>query len=733
MPHTKLGQVPRRPRRFFAGTAIAALSLSAVSTAHAAEQAAASTTAEEGALQEIVITAQRRSEKQQNVPISISTVTGAALEQKGIVDVAQLPQAVPALRIDYAGNNVQPTIRGVGSQVAGPGFVSNIGVYVDGYYIPSPGASDINLVDISSVSVLKGPQGTLFGYNATGGAIQITTPSPEHETSGFARVGYGSHNDINGAFYVTTGISQMLAFNVAASYDGGDGYVTNTVSGDRKAGQYSTWSVRPKLLFTPTDNMSFLLAYAHSYTDDPWTQNTIARDGQTIGSIVPNNIIATDRGQVSNNAPNFMHLTSDSITLTSSFKFDFADLTSYTGYRTDDVSQGLEYDDTPANIYAAQWTIPDTTFTQEFDLASKSGGRLQWVVGAFYMDLKDTYHYNTNSAVSPDGTGAPFNPLFTSKNDTKSIAGFADATYQVGDKVFLTAGGRYSHDESCLSFDLFIADLVGSGCTTFTNFSPRAVARYQIDAQSSVYGSFTEGYKSGTLPGSSFSLTPVLPEKIDAFEVGYKIATSAVQFNTAAFYYNYKDIQVTAYGANGASVTRNAAAAHIYGLDGDLTWNVTPDFTLNVSGAYTHAHYADFPNAIGFRQDLVPTSPTYGQFGTFNVDATGYQVQRTPEFAGNVGASYGFNVGGGRLVLNANLFYTSKFYFDAVQQLPQDAYTLLNLRGTWTDRSGHYSVALFGTNVTSEKYFAQNFTDTFASRAVYGPPALVGGTFTVHF
>ena len=686
-----------------------------------------------GSMAEIIVTAQKRSERLQDVPISISSVTGAALEQRGIEDVQQLSQTVPALRIDYAGNTVQPTIRGVGSQVAGPGFISNIGVYVDGYYVPSPTATDINLVDISNVSVLKGPQGTLFGYNATGGAIQITTPSPEQDTSGFARVGYGSHNDINGAFYATTGISPMLAFNVAASYDGGDGYVTNIYTGDKKAGKYSTWSIRPKLLFTPTDSISFLLTYAHSYTDDPWTNNTIARNGETFGSIVPNNLIATGRGQVSNNAPNFVHLTSDSGTLTSAFKFDFADLTSYTGYRRDYVSQGLEYDDTPANIYAAEWTIPDTTFTQEFDLASKSGGRLQWVVGAFYMHLKDIYNYSTNSAVSPSGTGAPFNPLFTSSNDTKSTAVFGDATYQVADKVFLTAGGRYSHDEACLTYDLFPYALVGSGCTTFTNFSPRAVARYQIDSQSSVYASFTEGYKSGTLPGSSFSLTPVLPEKIDAFEVGYKIATGEVQFNTAAFYYNYKDIQVTAYGANGTSVTRNAAVAHIYGLDSDLTWSVTPDFTLNVSGVYTHARYADFPNAIGFQQNLVPTSPSYGQFGTFNVNANGYQVQRTPDFAGSVGASYGFNLGGGRLVLNANVYYTSKFYFDAVQQLPQDSYSLLNLRGTWTDRSGRYSASLFGTNVTSQKYFAANFTDTFGSRAVYGPPALVGGTFTVHF
>ena len=686
-----------------------------------------------GSIAEIFVTAEKRSEKLQDVPISISSITGVALEAKGIAQVAGLPETVPALRIDYAGNTVQPTIRGVGSQVAGPGLISNVGVYVDGYYIPSPTASDINFVNITSVNVLKGPQGTLFGYNATGGAIQITTPQPEKTASGFARVGYGSHNDINGAFYGTTGIGETLAFNVTASYDGGDGYITNIVSGDKKAGKYDSWSIRPKLLFSPSDSVSFLLAYSHSYTNDPWTQNTIARNGQTIGSIVPNNTIATDRGQVSNNAPNFMHLTSESTTLTSIFNFDFADLASYTGYRTDAVSQGLEYDDTPANIYAAEWANPDSTFTQELDLTSKRGGKLQWVVGAFYMDLKDIYRYSTNSAVSPSGTGDPFNLLFTSKNDTKSTAVFADATYQVADNVFLTAGGRYSHDKPCLSFDLIPFGLVGSGCATFTNFSPRAVVRYQLDPQSSVYGSYTAGYKSGALPGSAFSFVPVLPEKIAAIEVGYKIATGSVQFNVAGYFYNYKDIQVTAYGPGGTSITRNAAAAHNYGLDGDLTWKVTPDFGLTLSAAYTHARYQSFSNAIGFQQNLTPTSPSYGQFGVFNVNADGFPVQRTPNFATSVGANYGINVAGGRLVLNANLFYSSKFYFDSVQQLPQDSYSLLNLRGTWTDGSGRYSVSLFGTNVTGEKYFAQNFTDTFGSRAVYGPPTLVGGTLTVHF
>jgi len=682
---------------------------------------------------EIVVTAQKRSEKLQNVPISISAVTAAQLSQRNIAQVSQLSQSVPALRIDYSGNTIQPTIRGVGSEVAGPGFISNIPIYVDGFYIPSPTASDINLVDLESVNVLKGPQGTLFGYNATGGAIQINTKQPEQETSGLFRAGYGSYDHVSTAFYGTTGLTDTLAVSLGAAYEYGNGYIRNIVTGDKDAGQFRDYSFRPKLLWKPANGVSFLLAYSHSYTNDPTVNETVARDGHTIGSIVPGNVIATGRGEISNNAPDFMRLKSDSITLTSRADLGFADITSYTGYRKDSVSQGLEYDDTPANIYGAQWKIPDKTFTQEIDLSSKSGGRFNWVVGGFYMHLTDVYDYNTNTATSTRFDGGPYNPLFTSKNTLDSYAVFADGTYEIVDNLFLTAGGRYSIDHPKLAYDLFPADLIGGTKVSFHNFSARGVVRYQLNPQSNVYASFTQGYKAGTLPGSAFNNLPVKPEHIDAYEAGYKIANRILRFNVAGYYYNYRDIQVTSYGANGVSITRNAAAAHIYGVDGDLSLQLTRSFSINASAAYTHAKYSKFTNAIGFQQDLNPTSATYGQFNTITVDASGFSVARTPRFAGSIGGDYGMDLAGGRLALDANLFYTSHFYFDSVEELPQKHYILLNMKATWTDPSKKVDLSVYGTNVTSTKYLTQNFTDTFASRAVYGAPSEFGGSVTFHF
>lgn len=719
-----------RRTRYLGACALLPLALAFSTSALAQDAVAAAEVADTS--NDIIVTAQKRSERLQDVPISIQAMTSAEIERKGVMQVSALPQAIPALRINYAGTNIQPSIRGIGSLVAGPGLYANIPVYIDGYYVPSPGASDFDLINIAAVNVLKGPQGTLFGFNATGGAIQLITRDPQFDPTMIARLTVGTHGQLGATFYGSTGITSNLAMDVAASYAQGDGFTRNIVTNDQDAGAYDRWSVRTKLLWEPTDGISFKLAYAHRQESNPRAVLTSARDGATVGINVPGNIIASDRDEVSMTGPAFFRVRSDSVTLTSNFDLGFADLTSYTGYRYDRIDQGLDYDTTPANIYSVIAAIPDKTITQEFNLTSKPGGPLSWVVGAFYMDATNTYHFNVNTP-GGEGYGAPFTRLFNTENNLKSYAVFADATYEVIDNLFLTAGGRYSINKPHLNYELVKAGISDSGGTTFRDFSPRAVIRYEVSPQSSVYASYTKGYKTGTLPGSSFSLTPVDPETINAFEAGYKLANSLLRFNIAAYYYDYRDIQVTAYGTNGAGITRNAAKAEIYGLDGDLAINVTEDFSLNIGAAYTHAEYKDFPDAIGMVQVLDPTAPNYGMFTNVNIDASGLPVARTPRFAGNIGASYGVDLADARLVLNANLFHTSSFFFDSVKQLPQAAYQVLNLKATWTDPSDTIDVSVFGTNVTNTKYRAYSQVDSYSIRQTWGEPSMVGVSFTARY
>ncbi len=535
-------------------------------------------------------------------------------------------------------------------------------------------------------------------------------------------MGYGRYNTLNGGVYGTTGVTDTLAVNLGAAYEYSDGYVKNLVTDNDHAGEYHQWYVRPKVKWTPNDDMSFTFAYAHDYENNPLTQNVNARNQETVAIAVPGALIPTSRGTVALDAPSYSFLTSNSYTLTSKFNLGFADLTSYTGYRTDTESQGLDYDATSAPINGSNWNVPDKTFTQELDLSSKSGGRVTWVAGLYYLWYQDDYNYFTNN-----------NAIFVSTNKTNSFAEFADVTYEVVDKLYLTAGARYSEDRPSVSWDLFPLSFADSGATKFHNLSPRGVLRYELTPDSSVYASYTQGYKPGGLPASAFSLVPVKPETIDADEVGYKFAGPVFRVNVAGFFYNYKDIQVVTYGAGGSGFVVNAAVAHIYGIDGEAAYEVTHDLELTLSAGWTHARYQSFTNATSTTQNLNPASPNYGAISLVPFDATGSPVERTPDFSGSLGANYGFDVADGRLVLNGNLFYTDRFNFDVAGQLPQPSYALLNLRATWTNPTKLYDLAVYGTNVTNRSYYISSFTDPNASRAVYGDPAMFGVSVTFHF
>jgi len=698
------------------GTLVAVPQASWAQDAAAQPQDAASQTSPN----EIVVTAQKRAEALQDVPISIAAVTSQQLAQSGIEQVLDLPQAVPSLRVNYAGTFVLPTIRGVGSVVALPGLTQNIATYVDGYYVPTPSSSNFDLVSVESVNVLKGPQGTLFGANATGGAIQINTRDPEYKPSALIRFGYGSYNTVSSAVYATTGIGDKFAVNVAANYEYSDGYVTNIVTDDDKVAKYHKYSVRTKALFEPTDGIKFVAAYQHSYSNDPISQMVVARDGVSAGNAYPGTVFSYDSPKrVALDMPGYARFKQDSFSLKSEFDLGFATLTSYTQYRKDGVDQGLDYDASSAPNNFSYWSVRDKTFTQEVNLASSGSGPLNWVVGAFYLNYKDAYDYNTYVYALEQGVD-----VFQSRNKTESYAGFAEVTYQPVEKLFLTGGVRYTKDKPQVAYNLQAYGLTGAGDAKFDNTSFRAVARYQLTPRSNVYASFSQGYRSGGLPGSAFSTVPVQPETINAWEVGYKTAEGPLRFNVAGFYYDYKDIQVTSYGAGGQSLTVNAAKARIYGIDADVTYTITPDFSVTLAGTWTDAKYKDFPNALGRDFDTLEA---------FNVDASGFRVERTPKFAGSFSANYGFDLAGGRLVLNGNVFHSGKYYYDPAHQLDQPAYTLVNLKATWTDPSDHVDFSIFGKNVFNEKYFVASFIDPSSARARFGDPATFGGSITYRY
>ena len=723
--------VPNRKSRLLSGGACAALLLcSAPAMAATAEDDADRYSGE------IIVTAQKRAEALEKVPISISAVSNEQLQASGIAQVRELPLAVPAMRVNYAGTFVLPSIRGVGSIVSMPGLVQNVATYVDGFYVPTASASNFELVSVESVNVLKGPQGTLFGANATGGAIQVNTRAPQQELSGLVRVGYGSYNNLKAAAYITGGLTDGIAADLSASYERGDGYITNTFDNNDKVAKFEKWTVRPQLLIEPSDGISVRLAYEHTESDDPGTQMVVAHDRFSLGNplFYPGTVMVNDDvKRVSLDNPGYARRKFDSVTMKVDIDLGFADLTSYTGYRSDRIAQGLDYEASVVPLNFSHWTVKDKTFTQELNLTSKGGGRFNWVLGGFYMNFKDDYDYNTNGA-----------DVFMSENNADSYAVFAEGTYELVDDLYLTLGGRYTHDKPCVAFNLQAAGVTDSGCASFNDFSMRSVLRYEVTPNSSIYASYSQGYRSGGLPASTFNAhVPVKPEFIDAYEVGYKLGGGPLRLNVAGFFYDYRDIQVTAYGAGGGATVLNAGQAHIYGIDGDLSWRVSDDLTLTLAASLTSAKYIDFGrydaagncvNCAQGRQMITdPADPRFGSIVDVAIPASNTRVERTPPFSGSAGISYGFDVAGGRLVTNASLFYTDGYYFDTAHQIRQDKYALLNLGATWTDPSDHIDVSVYAKNVTNSKYYRSSFRDPYAQRSVYGEPVTFGGSVTYRF
>lgn len=744
---------------------------SAIALIGAAAFLPAAAQAQDGATErdddEIVVTAQRREEKSLDVPVTVTSLSAAALETANVNDLSDIAKITPGLRFDFASGYSQPTIRGVGTAVVSSGAVGNVGIYVDGFYSPNPIVSDMQLLKVRSVQVLKGPQGTLFGRNTTGGAILVQTADPSTETGGEVKVSYGRYNELRGQAYATFGLGEKVAMDIEGMYSRGDGFTTNISTGKR-VGDYKNWSVRTGIKAELSDSVSVLLRYQHNSIDDPTSalisgyRDTEATPGQVYitpvgapgaGTRTPFTItqgapfFATP-GQITYN-PNevawgsnpaeqqFFRSKSDIIQGTIKADLGFADLTSYTQYRKEDADSRIEGDYSGAEVFDIGLPNDNMTFTQELLFTSKPGTRLQWTAGLFYVKNRDTYRVFFDFL--------PAFGIFTrsgefgSSSVSESLAAYADLTYEVSPKFFITAGARYAHDsqKDVRSQAAFSPNFTATPANLATvkgdRVTPRVVLRYKPTEEMSVYASYSKGYKAAFLDlGGGVTDRTVRPEKIDAYEVGLKFDNRQVSFEVAGFYYDYKDLQVSLY-QSGQALIVNAAAAKVYGLDAQARFNVSDALSINMGANIINARYKDFRNApiytpcfsisraVNAAGKFLDPNAACGVFDpadiNFNSGISGQAypisgqqlndvtMQRAPSFTGNVGMRYRTDLGGGELDLTGNLYYSSKFFFGPSGiQFPQKGYEVLSLRAAWTDASDRYQIAVFGDNVTNSRY-----------------------------
>jgi iron complex outermembrane receptor protein len=735
---------------------------------------------------EIVVTAQRRNERQVDVPISITALSAAKLETANVQNLGDIGKITPALRFDSQSAFVQPSIRGIGTGITTSGGGSNIGIYIDGFYSPNPVAADFQLLIVSSIQVLNGRQGTLFGHNTTGGAILITSADPSETTAVQAKASYGSFNAQRYQGYATFGIAKGIAMDVEGIYAKGDGFQTNILDNDHHVGAYENWTVRTGLKIDVTDGWTILGRYTHSHMDDPSSQLTNSNTDTTIDpttgqpwgitTFTAPGLYTTDHDKVAANIPRFTTTNSDIGQLTIRGDLGFANIASYTQYRHEHTDQSEDLDQVGLDIFQLGLPIIDKTWTQEVLVTSKPGPRLQWTAGVFYFNNQDTWITNIDNYV---GTPVGRLRLGGSGSTTRSLAGFADATYQLTDRLFLTGGVRVSRDSVVNAFwnTMFLADSYTRTDGTVvpapngevavpnvhsTKATPRVVLRYKPDDHSSVYASYSKGYKAAiTDVGGScqdppgYTCNKIKPEDVDAFEVGYKYAAHNFSVETAAYYYNYKNLQVSEYLGAALAYITNAAKSQIYGLEGSVHYDFDSHLSVDLGGSWNHARYKTFGSVAA--DGTVTGAPIYascpttpfpvgskyfgscspGSFDYVNTDTILHNthMQHTPDFTGNATARYTTGMTqAGQFTLSGNVYYSSSLYFSpSGTQFRQPSYATLQLRAEWLDPSKRFSLAVFGDNVTDTRYRTQVQFNAFGIGAQWNTPATVGVEAGVKF
>ena len=696
-----------------------------------AQETNTETQAESQGLEEITVTARKRDENMQDVPASVSALSAGELERRFDSDVRDFAGASPNIVIDDTqqgpGGVAAIYIRGIGVGDVEKSVDPAVGVVFDDIYIGQSSGSLLKAIDIDRVEVLRGPQGTLFGRNATGGVINLARSRPTYDLTGKARATYGRFDTFKVEGVTSTGLSDNVAVKVSGAYEKSDGYMYNKFF--KQPGQRSEfYAVSGALLFEPTDNLDIQVSYDHQKTkQDPPQLLAVNR---------PTDLFCKAYAQCSptpgvpTSGDSYVSLSNGPLDKNASFKLDMA-----VAKATYDVGSDMQLD------YILGWLKTDETITQDFDsspftlyhtdrparwrqttnelrLTKGGSGPVTFVLGAYLWDSQ--YTINLKNYI---GFAGP--PLLTSATDVtqtnKSWAIYGEGDYDLTEKLTLTVGARYTKDKkSSIVNDLPvkiygtlievnpIVTLPGSIKMakpveeSWKKFTPRVSLRYELSDDSMVYGLWSRGYRGGGFNGRPATLSaatiPYDPETLDNYEVGFKteFADNRVRLNGSAFIMKYTDMQqdldVPAPGTSTGRENRtiNASSAEFKGFELDLTARLFDGFTLNGNLGYLDAKYKDF---VG---DIYSTGRP--------VDASFLKIRRAPKWTGSVGGTYEAAIGndasawisgdvryiGGHEITflnNPNLRNGGQFLVDAS----------INARFSKT------TISLFGKNLANEK------------------------------
>ncbi|RYY28461.1 MAG: TonB-dependent receptor [Sphingomonadales bacterium] len=703
-----------------------------------AQEAPAAPAAEQddSAVGDIIVTANRREERLQEVPTSITAVTGGTLERSGVNNLRDLPQITPGLTLTRASNAYQPFIRGIGTRNSSTGDEPNVSVYVDGVYQPEMAATALDLVGVERVEVLRGPQGTLFGRNATGGLINVITEDPSHDTKGTAFLSYGRFNEVTGKVYATTGLSDKLSMNISALGTRNDGYIRDVSRGNELVGEREAYLVRTKLLFEPSAGDRIVLALSYGRMKDAANEYRNPYSGNTAARNTPGALITTAPWTAAPTVPHDTNARQFNGSLQTAFDLGGVQFATTTAYQSTRGRNRTDEDHTPVDILHIDADMKSDYFSQEVRLLSQGPGPFNWIVGGYAFLGKGGFE--RIDLLNPAGIVQRIHAMQT----TRSYSVFGEATWEFAENWFLLGGARYTIDTRIydgISKNAAGATLAQASDKKSTSRAPSFRASLRRDfGDTNVYASFSRGFKGGTFNTGTVSNSPIAvrPEKLDAYEIGIKSnPLRTLQTNLSVFHYDYSDIQLTGRDAvTSLTVLTNAARGRIRGAEFEATFVPVPEFRLSGNVAILDAKYSSFPAA----QIFTPILNGAGQpTGTGNVsaiaDVSGKQMFRAPKFTASVNADYHVETGAGEFAINGNVFHSSKFFYDVNNRTFQPAYWKINGEVSFTPAGTDLKVAIWGRNLTNEVIYGWVTQTANGDGASYTEPRTYGISLTKKF
>ena len=518
-----------------------------------------------GMLGEIIVTAQKRPERLQDIPLTVTAVSADDLGAYNITNNRDLNMVVPGLSIQAQGSYTLPAIRGVTTTLTSLGDEPNIATYVDGVYYPVSFGDFFEFNNIDHIEVLKGPQGSLFGRNATGGAINIVTKTPSDVTTGAFSVGYGRFHEFDLDGYISGPLTDKLSADLSITRKKDDGWARDIYLG-RDVAATDTFAARSKLVFRPDDAAKFTLVLDFSRVDDPPPNFLIGGDSLAKLLAPPGTpvVVPSQYGTTASNFAVTNPVAQIGVSLTSEFNFRPFDLISVTAARQAHADGHFDIDATSLNFIDLYYGPLSRSLSEDLRLQSNDhDARLVWVGGLnlfFDTDSFDPFSIFTFGLSQPQ---------FGSVH-TDAYALYGQATYKVTDPFSITAGLRASQEHKYESFSQDPQPLLGSpgipstqASHDWNDVSPKVTFDYQIAPKTKGYVTVSKGFKSGAYNVSSFSTRPVDPETLWDYEIGVKSDINEhLRINAAAFYYDYRNIQVQSFGASAVvALDTNAASA----------------------------------------------------------------------------------------------------------------------------------------------------------------------------